>query len=52
MLYSTCMDDAFVEHLLKDDTLLFLRYMSVSNKKRQSASNILPVLIEKRLIED
>lgn len=49
---ATCMDDTFVEHLLADDTLLLQRYMSVSSKKkRQSASNILPVLIEKSLVE-
>lgn len=50
---ATRMDDSFVEQLLKDDDLLLRRYKAVdSRRKRQSAANVLPVLIEKGLIEE
>ena len=50
---ATRMDDAFVEQLLVGDDLLLRRYMTVdSRRKRQSAANVLPVLIETGLIEE
>ena len=48
----TYMNDEYIQHLLVDDFHLLERYMAVSKKKkRQSAANILPVLIAKGLVE-
>ena len=47
----TRLDDKFMEELLKDDQELLKRYKSVKKKKiRQSASNILPILMDKGLV--
>ena len=48
----TYMNDEYIQYLLVDDFHLLERYMAVSKKKkRQSAANILPVLIAKGLVE-
>ena len=52
MLFCTYMNDEYIQYLLVDDFHLLERYMAVSKKKkRQSAANILPVLIAKGLVE-
>ncbi len=49
----TRMNDAFMEKILADDAHMYDRYMACTNKKvRQSASNVLPVLMEKGLIKE
>lgn len=48
----TYMNDEYIQCLLVDDFHLLERYMTISKKKRrQSAANVLPVLISKGLIE-
>ena len=47
----TRINDRFIEHLLSDDTPLFDRYMAIKSKhNRQSAANVLPILMEKGLV--
>lgn len=49
----TRITDEVMSELLADDPALLERYMAVgNNKSRQSASNILPFLMEKKLISD
>jgi hypothetical protein len=49
----TRMNDQFMENLLRDDPMTYEQYYG-RNKKgaRQSAANILPILVKKGLIED
>jgi hypothetical protein len=49
----TRINDQFMEKLLHDDPVTFEQYYG-NNKKgaRQSAANILPILVKKGLIED
>lgn len=45
--------DEVMENLLADTPELFLKYMGVESKrKRQAASNVLPILMEKGLVDD
>ena len=47
----TRINDAFMENLLSDDASLLGKYMAVKNKHgRQSAANVLPILMEKGLV--
>lgn len=47
----TCINDTFMENLLSDDAPLFGKYMAVKSKhNRQSAANVLPILMEKGLV--
>ena len=47
----TRINDRFIERLLSDDTPLLERYQAVKNKHyRQSAANVLPILMEKGLV--
>ena len=47
----TRINDQFMENLLSDDAPLYGRYMAVKNKHgRQSAANVLPILMEKGLV--
>ena len=47
----TRMNDEFMGKLLADDTALLAKYNAISAKKsRQSAANVLPILMEKGLI--
>lgn len=49
----TRIDDKEMEKILADSPTLLKRYMAVNKKStRQSASNILPILMEKRLIKE
>ncbi len=49
----TRLNDQFMEKLLRDDPVTFELYYGRSKKGvRQSASNILPILVKKGLIED
>ena len=49
----TRINDAFMEQLLRDDPVTFEQYYGRGKKSaRQSASNILPILVKKGLIED
>ena len=51
MIAATRMNDLFMENLLSNDTPLLERYKAVTNKhNRQSAANVLPILIEKGLV--
>ena len=48
----TRINDEYMEKLLVDDTPLLDRYKAVKTKhNRQSAANILPILMEKGLVE-
>jgi len=45
------MNDAFMENLLADDSKMLAKYQACSNKRaRQSAANVLPVLMDKGLV--
>lgn len=47
----TRINDEFMEHLLGDDANLLDKYMAVKTKRnRQSAANVLPILMEKGLV--
>lgn len=47
----TRMNDQFMENLLASDAPLLMKYKAISNKRnRQSASNVLPILMEKGLV--
>ena len=47
----TRINDEFMEHLLGDDVNLLDKYMAVKSKhNRQSAANVLPILMEKGLV--
>lgn len=47
----TRINDKFMEQLLTDDTAMLAKYNAISSKKqRQSASNVLPILMEKGLV--
>ena len=47
----TRINDKFMEQLLTDDTAILAKYNAISSKKqRQSASNVLPILMEKGLV--
>lgn len=47
----TRINDKFMEQLLADDTAMLGKYNAISGKKsRQSAANVLPILMEKGLI--
>lgn len=49
----TRVGDAFMEKLLRDDPVTYEKYYGAGSKgKRQAASNILPILVKKGLIED
>ena len=49
----TRLNDEFMEKLLRDDPVTFEQYYSRGSKaQRQSASNILPILVKKGLIQD
>ena len=49
----TRMNDSFMEKLLRDDPILFEKYHGNQKKSdRQSAANILPILVKKGLISD
>ena len=49
----TRLNDEFMEKLLRDDPVTFEQYFGRKKKgDRQSASNILPILVKKGLIED
>lgn len=49
----TRMNDQFMEKLLRDDLVAFEQYYGRNKKSvRQSAANILPILVKKGLIED
>ena len=49
----THMNDKFMEQLLRDDPVTFEIYYGRGNKaSRQSAANILPILVKKGLIQD
>ena len=49
----TRLNDEFMEKLLRDDPVTFEQYYGRGSKaQRQSASNILPILVKKGLIED
>ena len=49
----TRLNDKFMEQLLRDDPVTFEQYYGRGKKSaRQSASNILPILVKKGLIED
>ena len=49
----TRMNDQFMENLLRDDPVTFEQYYGRNKKgNRQSAANILPILVKKGLIED
>lgn len=49
----TRLNDEFMEKLLRDDPLTFEKYYGRQKKgERQSASNILPILVKKGLIQD
>ena len=49
----TFVGDQFMEKLLRDDPVTFSTYYGAGSKsKRQSASNILPILVKKGLIQD
>ena len=49
----TRMNDKFMEKLLRDDPVTFEQYYGRGTKgQRQSAANILPILVKKGLIED
>ncbi len=49
----TRMNDQFMEKLLRDDPVAFEQYYGRNKKSvRQSAANILPILVKKGLIED
>jgi hypothetical protein len=49
----TRINDQFMEQLLRDDTVTFEQYYGRGKKgTRQSAANILPILVKKGLIED
>ncbi len=49
----TNLDDKFMEQLLRDDPVTYQMYYGRGKKSsRQSASNILPILVKKGLIED
>ena len=49
----TRINDRFMEQLLRDDPVAFEQYYGRSKKAvRQSASNILPILVKKGLIQD
>ncbi len=52
-LVMTRINDQFMEQLLRDDPVTFEQYYG-RNKKgdRQSAANILPILVKKGLIKD
>lgn len=48
----TRMNDQFMENLLSDDAPLLDRYKAIKSKhNRQSAANVLPILMEKGLVE-
>ncbi len=47
----TRINDAFMENLLSDDASLLGKYMAIKSKhNRQSAANVLPILMEKGLV--
>ena len=47
----TRINDQFMENLLSDDTPLLDKYMAIKSKhNRQSAANVLPILMEKGLV--
>ena len=47
----TRINDKFMENLLSNDATLYGKYMAVKNKHgRQSAANVLPILMEKGLV--
>ena len=47
----TRINDKFMEQLLTNDTAMLAKYNAISSKKqRQSASNVLPILMEKGLV--
>jgi hypothetical protein len=49
----TRINDQFMEKLLRDDPATFEQYYGRNKKgSRQSAANILPILVKKGLIED
>ena len=49
----TRINDSFMENLLRDDPVLFEQYQGNQKKSnRQSAANILPILVKKGLISD
>ena len=49
----TRINDQFMENLLRDDPVTFEKYNGNQKKSnRQSAANILPILVQKGLIED
>ena len=49
----TRLNDAFMEKLLRDDPVTFEQYYGRSKKSvRQSAANILPILVKKGLVSD
>lgn len=49
----TRLNDEFMEKLLRDDPVTFEQYYGRGSKaQRQSASNILPILVKKGLIQD
>ena len=49
----TRLNDEFMEKLLRDDPITFEQYYGNNKKgKRQSAANILPILVKKGLIQD
>ena len=49
----TRINDKYMEQLLRDDPVTFELYYGRQKKgARQSASNILPILVKKGLIED
>jgi len=49
----TRLNDAFMEQLLRDDPVTFEQYYGRQKKgDRQSAANILPILVKKGLIQD
>ena len=49
----TRMNDQFMEKLLRDDPVTYQQYYGRSKKgERQSAANILPILVKKGYISD
>jgi hypothetical protein len=49
----TRLNDAFMEKLLRDDPVMHEQYYGNQKKgDRQSAANILPILVKKGLISD
>jgi len=49
----TKLNDQFMENLLRDDPVTFSQYQGRGSKgERQSAANILPILVKKGLISD